>query len=54
MEKDHIGARSIPFTRLGFVLALLLPAIILPPSALAQKDTGGIAGVVRDSAGGRK
>jgi Carboxypeptidase regulatory-like domain/TonB dependent receptor len=34
-----------------FVLAVLVAATALPPQAFAQKDSGGIAGVVRDSAG---
>jgi hypothetical protein len=34
-----------------FVLAVLVVAIAVPPSAVGQKDSGGIAGVVRDSGG---
>src|SRR3984885_8643835 len=36
---------------LPFVLAVLVVAIAVPPSAVGQKDSGGIAGVVRDSGG---
>src|SRR5580693_8356535 len=36
---------------LPFVLAVLVAATALAPKALGQKDSGGIAGVVRDSAG---
>jgi Carboxypeptidase regulatory-like domain/TonB dependent receptor len=36
---------------LPFVLAVLLVALAVPPVALGQKDSGGVAGVVRDSAG---
>jgi hypothetical protein len=36
---------------LPFVLAVLVVAAALPPQAFGQKDSGGIAGVVRDSAG---
>ena len=36
---------------LPFVLAVLLVAMAVPPVALGQKDSGGVAGVVRDSAG---
>jgi carboxypeptidase family protein len=36
---------------LPFVLAVLVAATALPPKAVGQKDSGGIAGVVRDSAG---
>ncbi|MGC2793717.1 MAG: carboxypeptidase-like regulatory domain-containing protein, partial [Candidatus Sulfotelmatobacter sp.] len=36
---------------LPFVLAVLVAAMALPPKAVGQKDSGGIAGVVRDSAG---
>jgi hypothetical protein len=36
---------------LPFVLAVLVVATAVPPIALAQKDTGGVEGVVRDSAG---
>src|SRR6202161_3805762 len=36
---------------LPFVLAVLVVAVALPPKAVGQKDSGGIAGVVRDSAG---
>lgn len=36
---------------LPFVLAVLLVAMAVPPVALAQKDSGGVAGIVRDSAG---
>jgi hypothetical protein len=36
---------------LPFVLAVLAVATAVPPIALAQKDTGGVEGVVRDSAG---
>ncbi len=34
-----------------FVLAVLLVSMALPPAVLGQKDSGGITGVVRDSAG---
>ena len=34
-----------------FVLAVLGVALALPPIAMGQKDSGGIAGVVRDSGG---
>src|ERR1700683_5434856 len=34
-----------------FVLAVLVVAIAVPPRAVGQKDSGGIAGVVRDSGG---
>src|SRR5579863_6198732 len=34
-----------------FVLAVLVIAIAFTPAAVAQKDSGGVAGVVRDSAG---
>jgi hypothetical protein len=34
-----------------FVLAVLLVAMAVPPLALGQKDSGGVAGVVRDPAG---
>lgn len=34
-----------------FVLAVLLVSMAVPPAALGQKDSGGITGVVRDSAG---
>jgi hypothetical protein len=34
-----------------FVLAVLLVAMAVPPAALGQKDSGGVAGIVRDSAG---
>jgi Carboxypeptidase regulatory-like domain/TonB dependent receptor len=34
-----------------FVLAVLVVAIAVPPHAVGQKDSGGIAGVVRDSGG---
>src|ERR1700690_1211222 len=36
---------------LPFVLAVLVVATAFPPLAVGQKDSGGIAGVVRDSAG---
>ncbi len=36
---------------LPFVLAVLVVALAVPPSAVGQKDSGGIAGVVRDSGG---
>jgi hypothetical protein len=36
---------------LPFVLAVLVVAMAVPPVALGQKDSGGIAGVVRDPAG---
>jgi len=36
---------------LPFVLAVLLAAMAVPPAALGQKDSGGVAGIVRDSAG---
>jgi hypothetical protein len=36
---------------LPFVLAVLVVATALPPMAVGQKDSGGVAGVVRDSAG---
>jgi hypothetical protein len=36
---------------LPFVVAVLVVAAALPPQAFGQKDSGGIAGVVRDSAG---
>jgi hypothetical protein len=36
---------------LPFVLAVLVIAIAVPPIAVGQKDSGGVAGVVRDSAG---
>ncbi len=36
---------------LPFVLAVLIAATALPPKAVGQKDSGGIAGVVRDSGG---
>jgi len=36
---------------LPFVLAVLVVATALPPLALGQKDSGGVAGVIRDSAG---
>lgn len=36
---------------LPVVLAVLLVAMVVPPVALGQKDSGGIAGIVRDSAG---
>ncbi|MGA2375471.1 MAG: TonB-dependent receptor [Candidatus Sulfotelmatobacter sp.] len=36
---------------LPFVLAVLVAATALPPKAVGQKDSGAIAGVVRDSAG---
>jgi len=36
---------------LPFVLVVLVVATVLQPVALAQKDSGGIAGIVRDSAG---
>src|SRR5580692_6741429 len=34
-----------------FVLAVLLVAMAVPPAALGQKDSGGVAGIVRDSGG---
>jgi hypothetical protein len=34
-----------------FVLAVLLVAMVVPPVALGQKDSGGIAGIVRDPGG---
>ena len=36
---------------LPFVLAVLLVAMAVPPAVLGQKDSGGVAGIVRDSAG---
>ena len=36
---------------LPFVLAVLVGATALTPSAVGQKDSGGVAGIVRDSAG---
>src|ERR1700723_1305200 len=36
---------------LPFLLAVLLVAMAAPPVALGQKDSGAVAGVVRDSAG---
>jgi len=36
---------------LPFVIAVLVVATVLTPAAVGQKDSGGIAGVVRDSAG---
>ena len=36
---------------LPFVLPVLLVAVAVPPVALGQKDSGGVAGTVRDSAG---
>src|ERR1700728_4004077 len=36
---------------LPVVLAVLLAAMAVPPVALGQKDSGAIAGIVRDSAG---
>jgi hypothetical protein len=38
-------------TLLPFVLAVLAVATAFTPAAVAQKDSGGVAGVVRDSAG---
>ena len=36
---------------LPFVLAVLVVSVAVPPMAVGQKDSGAIAGVVRDSAG---
>src|SRR6202050_4595825 len=36
---------------LPFVLAVLVVAMALTPAAVGQKDSGGVAGIVRDSAG---
>jgi len=51
MAKVHVYARSAAFTGLGFVLAVLVVATALSPMAVGQKDTGGIAGIVRDPGG---
>ena len=36
---------------LPFVLAVMLVAMAAPPAAVGQKDSGGVAGIVRDPAG---
>src|SRR5271169_6171721 len=36
---------------LPFVLAVMLVALAAPPAAVGQKDSGGVAGIVRDPAG---
>ncbi len=51
MEKDHVRPHSTALTCLGFLLAVLVAVTALPPIALGQKDSGGIAGVVRDARG---
>ena len=51
MEKDQAKAGPAAPTKLGFVTAVLLIVAALPVIAVGQKDTGGIAGIVRDPGG---
>jgi hypothetical protein len=51
MEKDQANPGSVAPTTPGFVIAVLLFVSAFPGVAVGQKDTGGIAGIVRDSGG---
>src|SRR5258708_932107 len=51
MEKDQANPGSAAPTTPGFVIAVLLIVSAFPGVAVGQKDTSGIAGIVRDSGG---
>ncbi len=51
MEKDQGSTGSPAPTKPGFMIAVLLIVAAFPSIAVGQKDTGGIAGIVRDPGG---
>jgi len=48
MEKDQGSTGSAAPTKPGFMIAVVLIIAAFPGIAVGQKDTGGIAGIVRD------
>jgi hypothetical protein len=51
MEKDQGSTGSAAPTKPSFMIAVVLSVAAFPSIAVGQKDTGGIAGIVRDPGG---